>query len=234
MHNEKLDIAQILRRIPLFQELSQEQIEHLATQTREKRLQKGEMLFQKGDQPRGFYAIVYGQMKLAFPSAAGNEKVVEILGPQQSFGEAVMFMDRPYPVFAESLADSLLLHIARQAVFEMLEKDASFARRMLAGLALRLHGLIRDVESYSLRSSTQRVIGFLLQRTDNGDTVAHDVEIDLPTSKQVIASRLNLTPETFSRTLHQLAADGLIQVEGKVISIRDLAALRSYGRVQTD
>jgi CRP-like cAMP-binding protein len=106
MQNDKLDIAQILRRIPLFQELSQEQIEHLAAQTREKRLHKGEMLFQKGDQPRGFYAIVYGQMKLAFPSAAGNEKVVEILGPQQSFGEAVMFMDRPYPVFAESLADS--------------------------------------------------------------------------------------------------------------------------------
>ena len=161
MHNDKLDIAQILRRISLFQELSQEQIEHLASQTREKRLQKGEMLFQKGDSPRGFYAIVYGQMKLAFPSAAGNEKVVEILGPQQSFGEAVMFMDRPYPVFAESLADTLLLHIARQAVFDMLETDASFARRMLAGLALRLHGLIRDVESYSLRSSTQRVIGFL-------------------------------------------------------------------------
>ena len=76
MHNDKLDIAQILRRVTLFQELSPEQIERLATQTREKRLHKGEMLFQKGDQPRGFYAIVYGQMKLAFPSAAGNERLL--------------------------------------------------------------------------------------------------------------------------------------------------------------
>ena len=228
MHNDKLDIAQILRRIPLFQELSQEQIEHLAAQTREKRLHKGEMLFQKGDQPRGFYAIVYGQMKLAFPSAAGNEKVVEILGPQQSFGEAVMFMDRPYPVFAESLADTLLLHIARQAVFEMLETDASFARRMLAGLALRLHGLIRDVESYSLRSSTQRVIGFLLQRTDHGEDESRDVEIDLPTSKQVIASRLNLTPEHFSRILHELQALELIRVEGRDVHIVDVGRLRAH------
>ncbi|MBL8503075.1 MAG: Crp/Fnr family transcriptional regulator [Rhodocyclaceae bacterium] len=227
MHNDKLDIAQILRRIPLFQELSQEQVEHLAAQTREKRLHKGEMLFQKGDQPRGFYAIVYGQMKLAFPSAAGNEKVVEILGPQQSFGEAVMFMDRPYPVFAESLADSLLLHIARQAVFDMLETDASFARRMLAGLALRLHGLIRDVESYSLRSSTQRVIGFLLQRTGRDDG-AHDVEIDLPTSKQVIASRLNLTPETLSRIFHDLAAAKLITVHGKHVTVHDPKRLGEY------
>ncbi len=227
MHNDKLDIAQILRRISLFQELSQEQIEQLAAQTREKRLHKGEMLFQKGDQPRGFYAIVYGQMKLAFPSAAGNEKVVEILGPQQSFGEAVMFMDRPYPVFAESLADTLLLHIARQAVFEMLEKDASFARRMLAGLALRLHGLIRDVESYSLRSSTQRVIGFLLQRAGD-EGAAHDVEIDLPTSKQVIASRLNLTPETLSRIFHDLTAAKLITVHGKHVTVHDVKRLREY------
>lgn len=226
MHTDKLDIAQILRRIPLFQELGQEQIEHLAAQTREKRLHKGEMLFHKGDQPRGFYVIVYGQMKLAFPSAAGNEKVVEILGPQQSFGEAVMFMDRPYPVFAESLADSLLLHIARQAVFDMIETDASFARRMLAGLALRLHGLIRDVESYSLRSSTQRVIGFLLQRCGTSET--RDVEIDLPTSKQVIASRLNLTPETLSRIFHELAAAKLISVHGKHITVHGVKKLSEY------
>jgi CRP-like cAMP-binding protein len=225
VHSDKLDIAQILRRIPLFQELSPEQIEQLAAHTREKRLHKGEMLFQKGDQPRGFYAIVYGQMKLAFPSATGNEKVVEILGPQQSFGEAVMFMDRPYPVFAESLADTLLLHIARSAVFDMLAADPSFARRMLAGLAVRLHSLIRDVESYSLRSSTQRVIGFLLQRTGSDDD-AGAVEIDLPTSKQVIASRLNLTPETLSRIFHDLAAAKLISVHGKHVTVHDVRRLR--------
>lgn len=228
MQNDKLDISQILRRIPLFQELSQEQVGHLAGQTRERRLHKGEMLFQKGDQPRGFYAIVYGQMKLAFPSATGNEKVVEILGPQQSFGEAVMFMDRPYPVFAESLADTLLLHIARQAVFDMLEDDAFFARRMLAGLALRLHGLIRDVESYSLRSSTQRVIGFLLQRSGSGGDETGDVEIALPTSKQVIASRLNLTPETLSRIFHDLAAARLISVHGKHVTVHGVKRLREY------
>ncbi len=224
---DKLDIAQILRRIPIFQELSDEQTALLAAHTREKRLQKGEMLFQKGDLPRGFYAIVYGQIKLAFPSPSGNEKVVEILGPQQSFGEAVMFMDRPYPVLAESLVDTLLLHVARQAVFDMIESDPSFARRMLAGLALRLHGLIRDVESYSLRSSAQRVIGFLLQRMSGGDE-SGDVEIKLPTSKQVIASRLNLTPETLSRIFHDLAAHRLITVHGKHVTVHGVRRLREY------
>lgn len=228
MHNDKLDIAQILRRIPLFQELSQEQIEHLAAQTREKRLHKGEMLFQKGDQPRGFYALVYGQMKLAFPSAAGNEKVVEILGPRQSFGEAVMFMDRPYPIFAEALVDTLLLHVSMQAVFELLGADPTFARRMLAGMATRLHSLINDVESYSLRSSAQRVIGYLLQHCPQGEGCEGPLEISLPTSKQVIASRLNLTPETLSRIFHELSEAGLITVQGKVIKAHDMRRLREF------
>lgn len=226
---EKLDIPAMLSRLPLFQELTPEQIVPIAAGTREKRLAKGEMQFQKGDQPKGFFIIVYGQMKLAFPSASGNEKVVEILGPRQSFGEAVMFMDRPYPIFAEALVDTLLLHVSMQAVFELLGTDPTFARRMLAGMATRLHSLINDVESYSLRSSAQRVIGYLLQHCpQQGEECEGPLEISLPTSKQVIASRLNLTPETLSRIFHELSEAGLITVQGKVIKAHDMRRLREY------
>jgi CRP-like cAMP-binding protein len=186
------------------------------------------MLFQKGDPPRGFFVVVTGQIKLALPSAQGNEKVVEIIGPQQSFGEAVMFMDRPFPVFAEALLDSQLLHIGKDVVFDLIETDPSFSRRMLAGLSMRLHSLIADVESYTLRSSAQRLIGYLLQHSPNEDDAANRIEIKLPTSKHIIASRLNLTPETFSRILHELAASGLIEVHGRTITIPDLRRLRSH------
>lgn len=226
--HEPHDIIQILARLPLFVELAPEQIAHIAANTREKRLQKGEMLFQKGDAPRGFYLIVFGQIKLAFPSSQGNEKVINILGPRQSFGEAAMFMDRPYPVFAESLSDTLLLHIARNAVIDLLEEDTSFARRMLAGLSMRLHSLVQDVESYSLRSTTQRVIGFLLQHSEEESHGEKEITIALPTSKQVIASRLSLTPETLSRIFHDLAESGLITVHGKQITIHDVRRLRQF------
>jgi len=225
---EKVDIPALLSRLPLFQELTPGQIAPIATGTREKRISKGEMLFQKGDLPKGFFIIVFGQVKLAFPSANGNEKVVEILGPRQSFGEAVMFMDRPYPIFAEALVDTLLLHVSMQAVFELLVADPMFARRMLAGMAVRLHSLINDVESYSLRSSAQRVIGYLLQHCPQGADCDGPLEISLPTSKQVIASRLNLTPETLSRIFHELSETGLITVQGKVIQAHDMRRLREY------
>lgn len=228
MHDTKLDIPQILSRLPLFQELAPDQIAALETACRERRLSKGEMLFQKGDPAKGFFVVVFGQIKLAFPSAQGNEKVVQILGPRQSFGEAVMFMDRPYPVFAEGLVDSLLLHIASATVFDLLERDPLFARRMLAGLSLRLHSLVHDVETYSLRSSAQRVVGYLLQQCPQNESSDGSFDISLPTSKQVIASRLNLTPETLSRIFHDLSTNGLIGVSGKQITINDVTRLREF------
>lgn len=223
-----LDISHLLSRLPLFQELSAEHIDELVADCRERRLSKGEMLFQKGDMAKGFFLVVFGQIKLAFPSLQGNEKVVEICGPRQSFGEAVMFMQRPYPVFAEALMDSLVLHIASQRVFDLLQRDHSFACRMLAGLSMRLHSLVQDVETYSLRSSAQRVVGYLLQLIPIGDEWNDSFEISLPTSKQVIASRLNLTPETLSRIFHDLSSNGLIEVQGKQILIKSLRRMREF------
>jgi CRP-like cAMP-binding protein len=223
----RIDTPTLLVRLPLFQALTPDQLGQVAAHTRNKRLPKGEMLFQKGDHAIGIYVIVFGQVKLAFPSSNGNEKVVEIIGPKQSFGEAAMFAQRPYPVFAQALADTLLLHIGRDALFELLEMDSSFARHLLAGLAMRMHALIQDVESYSLRSSAQRVIGYLLQHCPD-EECAGSVEIVLPTSKQIIASRLNLTPETLSRILHDLADAKLIDMHGKRIKIEALQRLREY------
>ena len=229
MSETRLDIPQILSRLPLFQELAPDQLAKLETACRERRLAKGSMLFQKGDPAKGFFVVVFGQIKLAFPSAQGNEKVVQIVGPRQSFGEAVMFLDLPCPVFAEALVDSLLLHIGSGPVFELLETDPLFARRMLAGLSMRLHSLVQDVETYSLRSSAQRVVGYLLQHCPQNEAECEgSFDISLPTSKQVIASRLNLTPETLSRIFHDLAANGLIAVSGKQITINNAKRLREF------
>lgn len=229
-NENRIDIPALLARLPLFQELSAEQLALIAARTREKRLTKGETLFQKGDPTHGFFVVVFGQIKLAFPSSSGNEKVVDIIGPRQSFGEAVMFMDQPYPVFAEAISDAMLLHVARDAVFDLLGSDTSFARRMLAGLSIRLHSLVQDVESYSLRSSMQRVIGYLLQHcpSEREDECVGSIEFTLPTSKQIIASRLNLTPETLSRIFHDLVAAKMIGIQGKQVTIPDLKRLREY------
>lgn len=223
---QRANIPQVIAHLPLFRELSPEQKESVLTGVQELRFDKGAQIFQKGDPVRGLHVVVFGQIKLYLPSVQGNEKVVEIIGPQQSFGEAVMFLDRPYPVCAEALADTLLLHISRDSIFRLLETDPSFARRMLAGLSMRLHSLLSDVESYSLRSSAQRVVGYLLQHSP--EEADGSAEVTLPTSKQVIASRLNLTPETLSRVFSELVNHKLIEVQGRAITILDVQRLRGF------
>ena len=92
-----------------------------------------------------------GQIKLAFSSAQGNEKVVALIGPGQCFGEAIMFLERPSPVFAQALVDSRVLHIAKRSIFAAINGDSAFACRMLAGLSMRLHGLVQDCLLYTSR-----------------------------------------------------------------------------------
>jgi CRP/FNR family transcriptional regulator, dissimilatory nitrate respiration regulator len=224
----KIKTQAFLANLPLFKELAPADVDRIAAGTTELHVPRGEILFNKGDPCTGFHLVIYGQVKLSFVTPQGSEKVVEIIAPGHSFGEALMFMDKPYIVMAQTLADSLLLHVAKQAVFEGLEHDPQFAKKMLAGLSRRLHALISDVESYSLQSGTQRVIGYLLRQDDDQASAAAPYAVTLPTSKAIVASRLNLTPEHFSRILHELADAGLIAVEGREVLIKDVAKLRGY------
>lgn len=208
--------------------MQQEEIDRIAANTSELHVMRGDVLFRKGDPCAGFHIVVFGQIKLAFTSPSGTEKVVEIMMPGQSFGEAIMFTGKPYVVYAQALADSMLLHITKSAVFEEIERDPKFACRMIAGLSRRLHGLISDLESYSLYSGAQRVIGFLLRSELELDAKDAPFSVELPTQKSIIASRLNLTPEHFSRILHDLTEDGLIKVEGRSIVILDIERLRTH------
>jgi CRP-like cAMP-binding protein len=220
----KIKVQDFLSVLPLFNELGQEELDEIANATTERHVARGEMVFHRGDPCVGFHSVVYGQVKLAFTSSQGGEKVIEIIGPGHSFGEALMFMEKPYIVSAQALADSLLLHVGKSAVFSGIEHDPNFARKMLAGMSRRLHGLICDVEAYSLSSGTQRVIGYLLK----GEELKDGDQFRLEVSKTVIASRLNLTPEHFSRILHDLSAHQMIAVNGRDITILDIQGLRDY------
>ena len=92
----------------MFKETAPEELERIAQGTRVLHVGRGETLFNRGDSCEGFHLVAYGQVKLAITSPQGAEKVVEIIGPGMSFGEAVMFLERPYPVYAQTLSDSLL------------------------------------------------------------------------------------------------------------------------------
>ncbi len=229
MDLNKFNLPRYLATLPLFSNMREEELARLANGCQLRRMERGKLIFRTGEPCNEFHVTVVGQVKLFAISPAGTEKVIELCGPGHSFAEAVMFMEMPYVISAQTLADSLILSVGKSAVLDEIAASPDFALRMLAGLARRLHGLIKDVEAYTLHSGVQRVIGYLLgDRVDETELASESITISLPVSKAAIASRLSLTPEYFSRVLSELDAAGLIQVDKRDIRIPDTASLASY------
>lgn len=225
------DIPRFLGRMPLFSDLAPQELERLAAGCQLRRCERGEMVLHMGDPCEAFHVVVVGQVKLFVLSPAGQEKVIELIAPGGSFGEALMFLGRPCMVNAQALSDSLLLSVQRRVVVEELKHDDRFALRMLAGLSRRLHGLVHDVQAYALQNGVQRVIGYLLRDHEPGecgDGDAGAVTVSLPVSKATVASRLSLTPEYFSRVLRELEDAALIEVDKRDIRILDVQRLAAY------
>ncbi len=223
-------VAQYLARLPLFSDMQPGELNRLATGCTVGRIERGAMVFSVGEPCNEFHVVLSGQVKLYALSPAGQEKVIELISPGQSFAEALMFTGRPYIINAQALTDSLILTVQKEAVLREIESDPRFALRMLAGISRRLHGLVHDVESYALQSGVQRVIGYLLRDSEpeNGDAPQGARVVTLPVSKATIASRLSLTPEYFSRVLHELTEQQLIEVDKRDIRIRDVQLLATY------
>lgn len=215
-----LDIGALLRHLPLFQALPVSQLQQLTRAAQQLRVPRNGFIFHRGDRASGLYVLAVGSVVLALPSASGQEKILEFVTPGQSFGEAMMLLDQDYPMHARALEDSLLVWVDAQDVSAVIDRDASFARRLLHSLSTRLQVLVQDIETLTLQDATQRLISFLLQQPREGS------QLRFPFSKHAIASRLGLAPETLSRLLHQLCHAGLISVQGRVVTLHDAPELQ--------
>jgi CRP-like cAMP-binding protein len=221
------DLPRYLSALPLFHAVAPAELARVAEGCTVRRLARGDMVFRVGDPCEEFHVTVIGQVKLFALSPGGQEKVIELIGPGGTFAEALMFTGQPYIVSAQAITDALVLSVSKQAVLAEIEQDPRFSLRMLAGVSRRLHGLVRDVEAYALHSGAQRVIGYLLRDVEE-QPCDGPVTVALPVSKATIASRLSLTPEYFSRVLHELEAQGLVEIDRREIRIHDPKRLAEY------
>lgn len=229
MNTNFFDMPRFLAGSPLFSGLSPDELSRIAQSSELTSYVKGDMVFRVGQPCEAFQMVVSGQVKLFVVSPAGHEKVIEIFGAGQSFAEAIMFLDKPFIFNAQALNDVLLLKVSKQSVFAEIARDPKFAMHMLGGVSRRLQTLIQDVEGYALKSGMQRLIAFFLRDVDlTAASTVNSLVVTLPASKGTIASRLSLTPEYFSRVLHELAAKDLIQLDGRDIRIPDVQGLMAY------
>jgi CRP-like cAMP-binding protein len=214
---------------PLFQGLSEADLGRMVAQgCSMQRLPRSQALFSSGETCEHLTIVITGRVKVYALAAHGGEKVLELIGPGETVGESAIFHDLPHAFNAQALTEVLLMRVPKPAITAQIQRDPSFALRLLADASQRIQGLLRDVESYCLRSGLERVVGFLLDGQEAGRGAPTPRTVSLPVSKATIASRLSLTPEYFSRVLRELEDEGLIQISRRDIHILQPEELASY------
>jgi CRP/FNR family transcriptional regulator, dissimilatory nitrate respiration regulator len=166
--------------LPLFKALDAATLARLAAATTRRALKRGETLFRKGDPATGMYVVVYGEIKLIATTPMRGPRLAGIVGPGHSLGEPVMFLERPAVVDAQAGSDALLLHLPKAAVFEEIERNPKFARRMIAGLSQRIERLVCELDRQALGSGSERFIDYLLR---HGRGQAGAFVVTLPAAK---------------------------------------------------
>lgn len=217
-------ISDRLGSLPLFNALEPPDLELIASSCEVLRFARGENIFRRGMPVHSFYYLLSGCVKIYAMSKDGAEKVIHIAAPGESFGEAAMFLDAPAPVGTQAIHESTVLALPKTAIYKLIEENPRIAHLMLGGMSMRMHRLIQEIKAMSLQSASERIIGYLLQLCSDQTATQNIV---LPARKVTIASLLNLTPETLSRTLAKLEKQGLIIVNATEIHIPDCERLRS-------
>jgi CRP-like cAMP-binding protein len=220
---ERQDL-EILRRTPLFAGLERPQLDGLLRGVSVRDHPKGQLLFQQGDTADRFYVVLGGWVKIFRVTPDGDQAVMGLFARGESFAEAAMFMGGRFPASAEVVEQARLLRVESGPFEKQLHAEPDIAVAMLASVSRRLHYLVGQIEQLQVRSGTQRVADFLLKLcpAEHGPT-----EIALPYDKSLIASRLGMKPESFSRALARLRDLG-VRTERSHVSISDAAALAEY------
>ncbi len=225
--NVEVGLSDRLRQCVLFSGLTDAQLERVQQRSRLTELADGETLFEQQQPAHEFFLLAEGQMKLARYSIEGNEKIIDLIFPGSSFGEAIMFAHQPvYPVTAAALAPSRVVCFDARTYIDILRESTEACFAIMAQMSRRLHWQIAEIDRLTLHSAIFRVVTYLLDQVPSTQLGAPQVQLDTP--KHVIAARLSVTPETLSRCFSRLTRDGLIEVKDSQVTLKDVEKLRYF------
>lgn len=220
---EDRDLA-VIARVPLFAGLDTSALAELLADALVRRFPRNALLFLEGEPAGQFYVVLDGWVRLYRQTPDGRESVIALFARGESFAEAVMFLGGRFPVSAAVVDEARLLVVPAKSFRRALRSDNELCFKMMASMAVHLRRLVGQVEQLTVRSSSERVAQFLLRLARDG---AESAIVHLPYDKGLIAARLGMQPETFSRALAKLRPLG-VETHGSRVTIRDIDALRRH------
>lgn len=220
-----------LRDIPLFSELSIEQLRELSALSEIRSYKRKEILFTENESYKGFYILLKGTIKVYKITDSGREAVMHLLKPIASFGDIPLFDGKDYPVNAEATEECLVLFVSKDGFIGLLRKNPEIALKMLGGFAKRMKKLVSQVEDLTTRDIRFRLARYILDEIKNAGTEnLPEPVVTLTLPKSSLASYLGTITETLSRTFKKLQEDGIIKVRGNKIIIINCPALKELAK----
>jgi CRP/FNR family transcriptional regulator, dissimilatory nitrate respiration regulator len=215
-----MNVPSLLKGIPLFAGLDEDELCALVSLSRMRECQRGELLFSDGERAEGFFIVITGKVKVYKLSAEGKERILHVVHSGGTFAEAAIFGNGLYPAYAEPLQPSRLLFIPKTSFLALLETNSRIAINIIAGLSRFLRQFAQQIEELTFKDVPSRLARYLLDLARG-----KRVTLELPISKSQLASNLGTVSETLSRTLRKLSDDDIIRVEGRRVEIIDLERL---------
>lgn len=214
----------LIQSVPLFAGLAEPALITLLKDAVVRQLPRGGVLFLQGDPASRFFVVIEGWVRLVRSTPEGNEVTIALFGRGESLAEAAMLQLRSYPVTGLIAENSRLLIVSAESFLGRLKADSDLCFALMASMSRRLHQFVQQVEQLSASSTTQRLASFLLR----GCTAeSGPCKFDLPIDKALIAARLGMQPETFSRALAKLRSHG-VTVTGASVQIDSVERLRAF------
>jgi CRP-like cAMP-binding protein len=214
--------AALLARLPPFRGVSRTQLGELAGRAQRRQAQAGELIVRRGERVPGLLVVQSGLVKLSIKGE--SERVLRLVAPGETFGEAALILDQPLLVDAGAVTPTDLVIVPAEPILSLFERDARFARALLVTVCQRLQAVVADFESAVVHGAAERLAAYICSL---GKETA-----SLPAPKAVIASRLGMTKETLSRLLRTFIDQGLISVAKREIRVLDRAQLHATARGQ--
>ncbi|NKB38113.1 MAG: cyclic nucleotide-binding domain-containing protein [Gammaproteobacteria bacterium] len=209
--------------LDLFQGVSDSQKIALRTATKTVHLEQGEILFEQGTSATHFYFVLDAWVSVLRLHESGARTVLHVFGANESFAEVAAMAIGDYPAAAEAATNSTVVSIPSSVYRELIEQDPGFAMKVIGSLAHRMRGLIVEFESSQHASGAKRLATFLLELARKNDNSTETLE--LPFSKQLLASRLHMQPESLSRAFSELRKHGVESSRDGHVTISSLNTL---------
>jgi len=217
----------VLKRTPLFASLTEKEIHALSARVTKKHFRRGELLFSEGDPCTGLFLVASGKVRIFKVSAAGREQVLAVEGPGSSFAELPVFDGGDYPASASALEEADILFVSRKDFQNFCREHPDVALKVIAVVGSRLRRLVGIIEELSFTTVRQRLIAAILRMAETTGVPSKDgVHVELAKSHQDLAAELGTVRELVSRNLSRLQAEGFVEVEGRKIIVKNLAALK--------